>query len=197
MDFSTVLANQAAFDSAVAAKLSAIATSLSARAKTADLLDGNGKIKTDLLGFNPADQMTWKGTFDPATDNLDTLAATAVEGDIYAVSASGTLAYAYGTLANAYADITTVTSGDTLWFIDGSFRHLKTGGVAAATASAVILDSSINGFNGTTVFAILQEMAARIVKLESDTGDIGAALLAMGVEWASAATTITAITIPA
>jgi hypothetical protein len=190
MDFSTVLANQAAFDSAVAAKLSAIATSLSARAKTADLLDGNGKIKTDLLGFNPADQMTWKGTFDPATDRLDMLAATAVEGDIYAVSASGTLAV-------AYTGITTVTSGDTLWFIDGSFRHLKTGGVAAATASAVILDSSINGFNGTTVFAILQEMAARIVKLESDTGDIGAALLAMGVEWASAATTITAITIPA
>ena len=191
MDFSTVLANQAAFDSAVAAKLSAIATSLSARAKTADLLDGNGKIKTDLLGFNPADQLTWKGTFDPATDNLDTLAATAVEGDIYAVSASGTL-------VNGYAgDITTVASGDTLWFIDGSFRHLKTGGVAAATASAVILDSTINGFNGTTVFAILQEMAARIVKLEADTGDIGAALLAMGVEWASAATTITAITIPA
>ena len=191
MDFSTVLANQAAFDSAVAAKLSAIATSLSARAKTADLLDGNGKIKTDLLGFNPADQMTWKGTFDPAADNLNTLAATAVEGDIYAVSASGTLVVA------AYTGITTVTSGDTLWFIDGSFRHLKTGGVAAATASAVILDSTINGFNGTTVFAILQEMAARIVKLESDTGDIGAALLAMGVEWASAATTITAITIPA
>ena len=191
MDFSTVLANQAAFDSAVAAKLSAIATSLSARAKTADLLDGNGKIKTDLLGFNPADQLTWKGTFDPATDNLDTLAATAVEGDIYAVSASGTL-------ANGYAGgITTVASGDTLWFIDGSFRHLKTGGVAAATASAVILDASINGFNGTTVFAILQEMAARIVQLEADTGDIGAALLAMGVEWASAATTITAITIPA
>lgn len=192
MDFSTVLANQAAFDSAVAAKLSAIATSLSARAKTADLLDGNGKIKTDLLGFNPADQMTWKGTFDPATDNLNTLAATAVEGDIYAVSASGTLA-----LANAYTGITIVASGDTLWFIDGSFRHLKTGGVAAATASAVILDSTINGFNGTTVFAILQEMAARIVQLEADTGDIGAALLAMGVEWASAATTITAITIPA
>ena len=190
MDFSTVLANQAAFDSAVAAKLSAIATSLSARAKTADLLDGNGKIKTDLLGFNPADQLTWKGTFDPATDNLNTLAATAVEGDIYAVSASGTLVY-------GYAGITTVASGDTLWFIDGSFRHLKTGGVAAATASAVILDSTINGFNGTTVFAILQEMAARIVQLEADTGDIGAALLAMGVEWASAATTITAITIPA
>lgn len=189
MDFSTVLANQAAFDSAVAAKLSAIATSLSARAKTADLLDGNGKIKTDLLGFNPADQLTWKGTFDPATD-LNTLAATAVEGDIYAVSASGTLAY-------TYTDITTVASGDTLWFIDGSFRHLKTGGVAAATASAVILDATINGFNGTTVFAILQEMAARIVKLEADTGDIGAALLAMGVEWASAATAITAITIPA
>ena len=191
MDFSTVLANQAAFDSAVAAKLSAIATSLSARAKTADLLDGNGKIKTDLLGFNPADHLTWKGTFDPATDNLNTLAATAVEGDIYAVSASGTL-------ANGYAgDITTVASGDTLWFIDGSFRHLKTGGVAAATASAVLLDSTINGFNGTTVFAILQEMAARIVQLEADTGDIGAALLAMGVEWASAATAITAITIPA
>ena len=190
MDFSTVLANQAAFDSAVAAKLSAIATSLSARAKTADLLDGNGKIKTDLLGFNPADQMTWKGTFDPATGNLNTLAATAVEGDIYAVSASGTL-------AAAYTGITTVTSGDTLWFIDGSFRHLKTGGVAAATASAVILDSTINGFNGTTVLAILQEMAARIVKLEADTGDIGAALLAMGVEWAAAATAITAITIPA
>ena len=192
MDFSTVLTNQAAFDSAVAAKLSAIATSLSARAKTADLLDGNGKIKTDLLGFNPADQMTWKGTFDPATDNLNTLAATAVEGDIYAVSVSGTLAG-----ANAYTGITIVASGDTLWFIDGSFRHLKTGGVAAATASAVILDSTINGFNGTTVFAILQEMAARIVKLEADTGDIGAALLAMGVEWASAATAITAITIPA
>ena len=192
MDFSTVLANQAAFDSAVAAKLSAIATSLSARAKTADLLDGNGKIKTDLLGFNPADQMTWKGTFDPATDNLNTLAATAVEGDIYAVSASGTLAYVY-----AAGGIITVTSGDTLWFIDGSFRHLKTGGVAAATASAVILDSTINGFNGTTVFAILQEMAARIVQLESDTGDIDAVLLAMGVEWAAAATAITAITIPA
>lgn len=191
MDFSTVLANQAAFDSAVAAKLSAIATSLSARAKTADLLDGNGKIKTDLLGFNPADQMTWKGTFDPAADNLNTLAATAVEGDIYAVSASGTLAVA------AYTGITTVTSGDTLWFIDGSFRHLKTGGVAAATASAVILDSTINGFNGTTVFAILQEMAARIVQLESDTGDIAAALLALGAEWSSAATAITAITIPA
>ena len=75
--------------------------------------------------------------------------------------------------------------------------HLKTGGVAAATASAVILDSTINGFNGTTVFAILQEMAARIVQLEADTDDIGAALLAMGVEWASAATAITAITIPA
>ena len=192
MDFSTVLANQAAFDSAVAAKLSAIATSLSARAKTADLLDGNGKIKTDLLGFNPADQMTWKGTFDPATGNLNTLAATAVEGDIYAVSASGTLANAY-----AYSDITTVTSGDTLWFIDGSFRHLKTGGVAAATASAVILDATINGFNGTTVLAILQEMAARIVKLEADTGDIAAALLAMGVEWAAAAAAITTITIPA
>ena len=177
MDFSTVLANQAAFDSAVAAKLSAIATSLSARAKTADLLDGNGKIKTDLLGFNPADQMTWKGTFDPATDRLNTLATTAVEGDIYAVSASGTLANASG-----YTGITTVTSGDTLWFIDGSFRHLKTGGVAAATASAVILDSTINGFNGTTVLAILQEMADRIVQLESDTGDIDAALLAMGVE---------------
>ena len=192
MDFSTVLANQAAFDSAVAAKLSAIATSLSARAKTADLLDGNGKIKTDLLGFNPADQMTWKGTFDPATDNLNTLAATAVEGDIYAVSASGTLANAY-----AYSDITTVTSGDTLWFIDGSFRHLKTGGVAAATASAVILDSTVNGFNGTTVLAILQEMAARIVKLEADTGDIAAVMLAMGVEWAAAAAAITTITIPA
>ena len=192
MDFSTVLANQAAFDSAVAAKLSAIATSLSARAKTADLLDGNGKIKTDLLGFNPADQMTWKGTFDPATGNLNTLAATAVEGDIYAVSASGTLANAY-----AYSDITTVTSGDTLWFIDGSFRHLKTGGVAAATASAVILDATINGFNGTTVLAILQEMAARIVKLEADTGDIAAVMLAMGVEWAAAAAAITTITIPA
>ena len=192
MDFSTVLANQAAFDSAVAAKLSAIATSLSARAKTADLLDGNGKIKTSLLGFNPADQMTWKGTFDPVNGNLNTMAATAVEGDIYAVSASGTLAYAY-----TDTDITTVASGDTLWFIDGSFRHLKTGGVAAATASAVILDSTINGFNGTTVFAILQEMAARIVQLEADTDDIGAALLAMGVEWASAATAITAITIPA
>ena len=191
MDFSTVLANQAAFDSAVAAKLSAIATSLSARAKTADLLDGNGKIKTDLLGFNPADQMTWKGTFDPATDHLDMLAATAVEGDIYAVSASGTL-------VNGYAvGITTVTSGDTLWFIDGSFRHLKTGGVAAATASAVILDSTINGFNGTTVLAILQEMAARIVKLEADTGDIAAVMLAMGVEWAAAAAAITTITIPA
>ena len=192
MDFSTVLANQAAFDSAVAAKLSAIATSLSARAKTADLLDGNGKIKTDLLGFNPADQMTWKGTFDPATGNLNTLAATAVEGDIYAVSASDTLAYVY-----AAGGIITVTSGDTLWFIDGSFRHLKTGGVAAATASAVILDATINGFNGTTVFAILQEMAARIVKLEADTGDTGAALLAMGVEWAAAAAAITTITIPA
>ena len=192
MDFSTVLANQAAFDSAVAAKLSAIATSLSARAKTADLLDGNGKIKTSLLGFNPADQMTWKGTFDPVNGNLNTMAATAVEGDIYAVSASGTLAYAY-----TDTDITTVASGDTLWFIDGAFRHLKTGGVAAATASAVLLDSTINGFNGTTVFAILQEMAARIVQLEADTDDIGAALLAMGVEWASAATAITAITIPA
>lgn len=190
MDFSTVLANQAAFDSAVAAKLSAIATSLSARAKTADLLDGNGKIKTDLLGFNPADQLTWKGTFDPATGNLSMLAGAAVEGDIYAVSASGTL-------ADGYAGITSVASGDTLWFIDGSFRHLKTGGVAAATASAVILDSSINGFNGTTVFAILQEMAARIVQLESDTGDIAAAMLALGAEWSSAATAITAITIPA
>lgn len=190
MDFSTVLANQAAFDSAVAAKLSAIATSLSARAKTADLLDGNGKIKTDLLGFNPADQMTWKGTFDPTSGNLNTLAATAVEGDIYAVNASGTL-------VNAYTGITTVTSGDTLWFIDGSFRHLKTGGVAAATASAVILDSTISGFNGTTVFAILQEMAARIVQLEADTGDIAAAMLALGAEWSSAATAITAITIPA
>lgn len=190
MDFSTVLANQVAFDSAVAAKLSAIATSLSARAKTADLLDGNGKIKTDLLGFNPADQMTWKGTFDPTSGNLNTLAATAVEGDIYAVSASDTL-------ANAYTGITIVASGDTLWFIDGSFRHLKTGGVAAATASAVILDSTINGFNGTTVFAILQEMAARIVQLEADTGDIAAAMLALGAEWSSAATAITAITIPA
>ena len=59
----------------------------------------------------------------------------------YAVSASGTL-------ANAYTGITSVASGDTLWFIDGSFRHLKTGGVAAATASAVILDSTISGFNG-------------------------------------------------
>ena len=190
MDFSTVLSNQAAFDSAVAAKLSAIATSLSARAKTADLLDGNGKIKTDLLGFNPADQMAWKGTFDPATDNLNTLAATAVEGDIYAVSASDTL-------ANAYTGITTVAAGDTLWFIDGAFRHLKTGGVAAATASSIILDASINGFNSTTVFGILQEMAARIVQLESDTGDIAAALLALGAEWSTAATAITAITIPA
>ena len=131
-----------------------------------------------------------KRPVDPATDHLNTLAATAVEGDIYAVSASGTL-------AAAYTGITTVTSGDTLWFIDGSFRHLKTGGVTAATASAVILDSSINGFNGTTVLAILQEMAARIVQLESDTGDIAAALLALGAEWSSAATAITAITIPA
>ena len=102
-----------------------------------------------------------------------------------------------GTLANAYTGITIVASGDTLWFIDGSFRHLKTGGVAAATASAVILDSTINGFNGTTVLAILQEMAARIVQLESDTGDIAAAMLALGAEWSSAATAITAITIPA
>ena len=47
------------------------------------------------------------------------------------------------------------------------------------------------------VQSILQEMAARIVQLESDTGDIAAALLALGAERSSAATAITAITIPA
>ena len=133
MDFSTVLANQAAFDSAVAAKLSAIATSLSARAKTADLLDGNGKVLASKLPFALTDLMVNKGGFDATTDNLGTIQGTAQEGWLYVVTTGGNIDN-----SAVQTGVTSVTAGDILWFVDGGWVHIKSGTVAPGVAGSVL-----------------------------------------------------------
>lgn len=184
MNAAQVLNQQNTFNTALVSKLQALATALGNRATTAqfDSLFENGKLKSNLIPFQLADLLSMKGSFHPTTDAAKVQSGVGKEGDIYVVTANGTVT------ADGIGDVKT---GDWLWFLDDSWFRMPFGDSLNVTIPSNATDITAVLAGAPTVGnvqAALNELLARIVVLED-------LLTAMGAAFNTTAASIDAITV--
>lgn len=214
-EVTAALAKQSSFNTALVSKLTEVATALSARAKTSDLLDGSGKIKPALLPFALSDLLTLKGPVDLNTNPGFVTTGSGTEGDIWFMSADAT--------GLSIDGITEVKTGDWLWSIDGKWNRLPMGGngggVAGLTSfngrtaanvvptagdysAAQVSVAALTTLSGADVQAVLVAIDAALVSTASaqqatdaNVADLIAGFTSLGTNFDAATTSINAITV--
>ena len=112
--YSDALGKQSTFNTNLIAKLQELATAVGNRVRSADLYDGNGKIKSNLLPFAINDLLEMKGALTLQSYPYQiTSGSGSKDGEIYIVTEAAT--------GLTIDDITEVKIGDWVLFIDGKW----------------------------------------------------------------------------
>lgn len=142
--YSDALGKQTNFNNALLSKLQELATAVGNRVRSADLYDGAGKIKANLLPFAINDLLTMKGALTLLADPTQiTSGSGSKDGEIYIVTEAAT--------GLTIDDITEVKIGDWVLFIDGKWVRMPFGDQAL---------TGLVSFNGRT--------AANVVPTDGD-----------------------------
>jgi hypothetical protein len=89
--YSDALGKQSTFNTNLIAKLQELATAVGNRVRSADLYDGNGKIKSNLLPFAINDLLEMKGALTlQSYQNQITSGSGTKDGEIYIVTEAAT-----------------------------------------------------------------------------------------------------------
>ena len=204
--YSDALGKQSTFNTNLIAKLQELATAVGNRVRSADLYDGNGKIKSNLLPFAINDLLEMKGALALQTyPNQITSGSGSKDGEIYIVTEAAT--------GLAIDDITEVKVGDWVLFIDGKWVRMPFGGALAGSlvsfngrtapnvvptagdydAAKITLSNALATLALTSADNVQTALAAIDVML----GDINGFITSQGTAFDQTATAIAAITVVA
>lgn len=204
--YSDALGKQTNFNNALVAKLQQLATAVGNRVRSADLYDGNGKIKSELLPFAINDLLTMKGALalQSYSDQITSGSGTK-DGEIYIVTEAATGLTIDG--------ITEVKIGDWVLFIDGKWVRMPFGDQALTglvsfngrTAANVVPTAgdydaakiSLSSALATLALTSADDVQTALSAIDTMLGDINGFITSQGTAFDQTATAIAAITVVA
>lgn len=205
--YSDALGKQTTFNNALLSKLQELATAVGNRVRSADLYDGNGKIKSNLLPFAINDLLEMKGALDlQAESNQITSGSGSKDGEIYIVTQAAT--------GLTIDDITEVKIGDWVLFIDGKWVRMPFGDQALTTglvsfngrtASNVVPTAgdydaakiTLSNALSTLALTASDDVQTALAAIDTMLGDINGFITSQGTAFDQTATAIAAITVVA
>ena len=204
--YSDALGKQSTFNTNLIAKLQELATAVGNRVRSADLYDGNGKIKSNLLPFAINDLLEMKGALTlQAVWNQITSGSGTKDGEIYIVTEDAT-----GLAIDA---ITEVKVGDWVLFIDGEWVRMPFGGQALTglvsfngrTASNVVPTAgdydaakiTLSNALATLALTSADNVQTALSAIDTMLGDINGFITSQGTAFDQTANAIAAITVVA
>ena len=204
--YSDALGKQSTFNTNLIAKLQELATAVGNRVRSADLYDGNGKIKSNLLPFAINDLLEMKGALTlQSYPNQITSGSGTKDGEIYIVTEAAT--------GLTIDDITEVKVGDWVLFIDGKWVRMPfsdqalTGLVSfnGRTASNVVPTAgdydaakiTLSNALATLALTSADDVQTALSAIDTMLGDINGFITSQGTAFEQTATAIAAITVVA
>lgn len=202
--YSDALGKQSTFNTNLIAKLQELATAVGNRVRSADLYDGNGKIKSNLLPFAINDLLEMKGalTLQHSPTQITSGSGTK-DGEIYIVTEAAT--------GLTIDDITEVKVGDWVLFIDGKWVRMPFGGQAGLvsfngrTASNVVPTAgdydaakiTLSNALATLALTSADDVQTALSAIDTMLGGINGFITSQGTAFDQTATAIAAITVVA
>ena len=204
--YSDALGKQTNFNNALLSKLQELATAVGNRVRSADLYDGNGKIKSNLLPFAINDLLTMKGALTLQTNPTQiTSGSGTADGEIYIVTEAAT--------GLTIDDITEVKIGDWVLFIDGKWVRMPFGDTAGTglvsfngrTAANVVPTAgdydaakiTLSNALATLALTSADNVQTALAAIDVMLGDINGFVTSQGTAFDQTATAIAAITVVA
>ena len=204
--YSDALGKQSTFNTNLIAKLQELATAVGNRVRSADLYDGNGKIKSNLLPFAINDLLEMKGAlFLQSSPTQITSGSGTKDGEIYIVTQAAT--------GLTIDDITEVKIGDWVLFIDGKWVRMPfsdqalTGLVSfnGRTASNVVPTAgdydaakiTLSNALSTLALTSADDVQTALAAIDTMLGDINGFITSQGTAFDQTANAIAAITVVA
>ena len=204
--YSDALGKQTNFNNALLSKLQELATAVGNRVRSADLYDGNGKIKSNLLPFAINDLLEMKGALSlQSSPNQITSGSGTKDGEIYIVAQAAT--------GLTIDDITEVKVGDWVLFIDGKWVRMPFGDTAGTglvsfngrTAANVVPTAgdydaakiTLSNALATLALTSADNVQTALAAIDVMLGDINGFVTSQGTAFDQTATAIAAITVVA
>lgn len=204
--YSDALGKQSTFNTNLIAKLQELATAVGNRVRSADLYDGNGKIKSNLLPFAINDLLEMKGALALQTSPYQITSGSGTkDGEIYIVTQAAT--------GLTIDDITEVKIGDWVLFIDGKWVRMPfsdqalTGLVSfnGRTASNVVPTAgdydaakiTLSNALATLALTSADDVQTALAAIDTMLGDINGFITSQGTAFDQTANAIAAITVVA
>ena len=203
--YSDALGKQSTFNTNLIAKLQELATAVGNRVRSADLYDGNGKIKSNLLPFAINDLLEMKGALALQSDPYQITSGSGTkDGEIYIVAQAAT--------GLTIDDITEVKIGDWVLFIDGKWVRMPFGDQALSlvsfngrTASNVVPTAgdydaakiTLSNALATLALTSADDVQTALSAIDTMLGDINGFITSQGTAFDQTATAIAAITVVA
>ena len=204
--YSDALGKQSTFNTNLIAKLQELATAVGNRVRSADLYDGNGKIKSNLLPFAINDLLEMKGALTLQTYPYQITSGSGTkDGEIYIVTEAAT--------GLTIDDITEVKIGDWVLFIDGKWVRMPFGDKALTglvsfngrTASNVVPTAgdydaakiTLSNALATLALTSADDVQTALSAIDTMLGDINGFVTSQGTAFEQTATAIAAITVVA
>ena len=204
--YSDALGKQSTFNTNLIAKLQELATAVGNRVRSADLYDGNGKIKSNLLPFAINDLLEMKGALTLQTNPTQITSGSGTkDGEIYIVTEAAT--------GLTIDDITEVKIGDWVLFIDGEWVRMPFGDQALTglvsfngrTASNVVPTAgdydaakiTLSNALSTLALTSSDNVQTALAAIDTMLGDINGFITSQGTAFDQTATAIAAITVVA
>ena len=204
--YSDALGKQSTFNTNLIAKLQELATAVGNRVRSADLYDGNGKIKSNLLPFAINDLLEMKGALSLQTNPTQITSGSGTkDGEIYIVTEDAT--------GLTIDDITEVKVGDWVLFIDGEWVRMPFGGQALTglvsfngrTASNVVPTAgdydaakiTLSNALATLALTSADNVQTALSAIDTMLGDINGFITSQGTAFDQTANAIAAITVVA
>ncbi len=204
--YSDALGKQSTFNTNLIAKLQELATAVGNRVRSADLYDGNGKIKSNLLPFAINDLLEMKGALTLQTDQTQITSGSGTkDGEIYIVAEAAT--------GLTIDDITEVKVGDWVLFIDGKWVRMPFGDKALTglvsfngrTASNVVPTAgdydaakiTLSNALATLALTSADDVQTALSAIDTMLGNINGFITSQGTAFDQTATAIAAITVVA
>ena len=204
--YSDALGKQSTFNTNLIAKLQELATAVGNRVRSADLYDGNGKIKSNLLPFAINDLLEMKGALAlQSYPTQITSGSGTKDGEIYIVTQAAT--------GLTIDDITEVKVGDWVLFIDGKWVRMPfsdqalTGLVSfnGRTASNVVPTAgdydaakiTLSNALATLALTSADDVQTALSAIDTMLGNINGFITSQGTAFEQTATAIAAITVVA
>ena len=204
--YSDALGKQSTFNTNLIAKLQELATAVGNRVRSADLYDGNGKIKSNLLPFAINDLLEMKGALSLQTNPTQITSGSGTkDGEIYIVTEAAT--------GLTIDDITEVKIGDWVLFIDGEWVRMPFGDQALTglvsfngrTASNVVPTAgdydaakiTLSNALATLALTSADNVQTALAAIDTMLGDINGFVTSQGTAFDQTATAIAAITVVA